>query len=33
MADLNTIPVQAGTTEVVRALLTVGRATHKPTSK
>ena len=28
MADLNTIPVQAGTTEVVRALLTVGRATH-----
>ena len=28
MADLNTIPVQPGTTEVVRALLTVGRATH-----
>ena len=28
MATLTTIPVQAGTTEVVRALLTVGRATH-----
>ena len=28
MATLTTIPVQAGTTEVVRALLTVGRTTH-----
>ena len=28
MATLNTIPAQPGTTEIVRALLTVGRATH-----
>ena len=28
MATLTTIPAQPGTTEVVRALLTVGRATH-----